>query len=85
MFRCKFWLIFDIIFIILHKKHNGVPHGSIIRQLRFPVYVNDASTRSATMQTQLFVDDAIVFKTGSDIDMLISSSNNELIKLNERT
>ena len=85
MFRCKFWLIFDIIFIILHKKHNGVPQGSIIRQLRFPVYVNDASTRSATMQTQLFVDDAIVFKTGSDIDMLISSSNNELIKLNEWT
>ena len=37
------------------------------------------------MQTQLFADDTIVFKTGSDIDTLINSSNEELTKLNEWT
>ena len=37
------------------------------------------------MQTQLFADDTIVFKTGTDIESLTASSSTELSKLNDWT
>ena len=63
----------------------GVPQGSILGPLLFLIYVNNLPKFSNSMQTQLFADDTIVFNTGTDIDMLIDSTNNELTKLNDWT
>ena len=37
------------------------------------------------MQTQLFADDTIVFNSGTDMETLIASTNEELIKLHDWT
>ena len=63
----------------------GVPQGSILGPFLFLLYINNLPKFSVSMQSQLFADDTIVFKTGTDIDTLIDSTNNELTKLNDWT
>ena len=56
---------------------SGVPQGSILGPILFLLYITDIS-HATNMKLLSFADDTTVSLSGSNIDELISTINNEL-------
>jgi len=71
------------------KNHNsdcrnvvcGIPQGSVIGPKLFILFINDISEASKDMNFLLFADDTTVFKSGTDINELMTIIEREMSKL----
>ena len=61
----------------------GVPQGSILGRLLLLLYVNDHNNASSVLDPIMFADDTHLFYTHSNIQMLFSTVNEELVSINQ--
>ena len=69
--------LLSLIESFLHNRHQrvvliGVPQGSVLGPLFFPIYIND-----------LFADDTSLFSVIHDVDASSATLNNDLVKIQE--
>uniref|UniRef100_A0A8C6TYG5 Reverse transcriptase domain-containing protein n=1 Tax=Neogobius melanostomus TaxID=47308 RepID=A0A8C6TYG5_9GOBI len=69
----------------LNSKHEtvvcGIPQGSIIGPKLFILFINDIYEATKRMGFLLFADDTTVYKSGSDLDTLLSCVSTEMANL----
>ena len=58
----------------------GVPQGFLLGQKIFNLYINDICSTSNLLKFVLFADDTNIFHSHQDINVLLSTINNELQK-----
>ena len=59
----------------------GVPQGSILEPLLFPIYVNDLERASSVIKAVMFADDANLFLFNKDSNKLFNDVNVDLQKM----
>ena len=60
----------------------GVPQGSIIRPLLFILYINNVNNVLNEIFPILFADDTTMLIEGNNLDVIITSLNSELDRIN---
>ena len=61
----------------------GVPQGSILGPLLFLIYINDAVNASEKLKFTLFADDTCLFLSHKDVNVIQSTLDTELPKVND--
>ena len=61
----------------------GVPQGSIIRPLLLILYINDMTNASYKIFPFLFADDTTVLIEGNNLDVIITSLDSKLDRINK--
>ena len=77
--RCQY-TVFSNASSSLKQVHYGVPQGSILGPLLFLIYINDLVRISNTIKFILFADDTTIFIQGKNVNEMMVTLNNELIK-----
>ena len=52
----------------------GLPQGSILSLIIFPVYINDVTLAASDSLIHLYADDAILYTSGPSLDSVLQTS-----------